>query len=170
MPRSKVPLDELSLRSYHVWETQWLLLCAGDYAARRFNAMTIAWGSIGSMWGRPFVQVAVRPTRYTFTFMQQYPTFTVSAFAEEYRPGLHLLGTRSGRDGDKISAAGLTPCASENVAAPSFAEAALTLECRTIYWDDLKPDHFLDPAIDKNYPERDYHRLYFGEIVCVWRA
>lgn len=170
MPRAMVPLGELSLRSYHLWDTQWLVLCAGDYATRRFNAMTIGWGSIGSMWGRPFVHVAVRPSRYTFTFMQQHPTFTVSAFAEEYRPALQLLGTRSGRDGDKISAAGLTPVASENVAAPSFAEAELTLECRTIYWDDLKPDHFLDPAIDKNYPERDYHRLYFGEIVCVWRA
>ncbi len=170
MPRTLIPLDDLTLRSYHLWERQWLLLCAGDYAARQFNAMTIAWGSIGSMWGRPFVQVAVRPTRYTFEFMQRYPTFTVSAFADEYRAALQLLGTRSGRSGDKISAAGLTPVAAEQVTAPCFAEAEFTLECRTIYWDDLKPDHFLDPAIEKNYPDRDYHRVYFGEIACVWRA
>jgi hypothetical protein len=54
------------------------------------------------------------------------------------------------------------------VAAPGFAEAELILECRKIYWDDMAPGHFLDPSIEKNYPQKDYHRIYFGEIVAAY--
>ena len=36
-----------------------------------------------------------------------------------------------------------------------------------MYWQDMDPTHFLDPTIDKNYVEQDYHRIYFGEIVAI---
>jgi len=29
----------------------------------------------------------------------------------------------------------------------------------------MNPEHFLDPTIEENYPEKDYHRIYYGEIV-----
>jgi flavin reductase (DIM6/NTAB) family NADH-FMN oxidoreductase RutF len=99
--------------------------------------------------------------------MEQYDTFTLSAFPEKHRQAIQILGSRSGRDGDKIAAAGLTPIAATRVAAPGFAEAELTLECRKMYWDDLDPRQFLDATIAKNYPQKDYHRVYFGEIVAV---
>lgn len=53
------------------------------------------------------------------------------------------------------------------VAAPAFAEAELVVECRKIYWQDMQPENFLDPAIEGLYSGRDYHRIYFGEIVAV---
>jgi hypothetical protein len=40
----------------------------------------------------------------------------------------------------------------------------LTLICKKIYTDDLEPKFFKDKDIDKNYPEKDYHRMYIGEI------
>jgi hypothetical protein len=36
-----------------------------------------------------------------------------------------------------------------------------------MYFGDLDPSHFLDPSIESNYPKKDYHRMYFGEIVAV---
>jgi flavin reductase (DIM6/NTAB) family NADH-FMN oxidoreductase RutF len=158
---------DLNLPIFSQWDKQWFVLAAGDFAAKTYNAMTVSWGSMGIMWGRPFVQVVVRPTRYTYGFTEQFETFTLSAFPEPYRGALNLLGSKSGRDGDKIAAAGLTPIASRQIAAPSFSEAELTFECRKIYRDDIVPSHFLDPDIDKNYPQRDYHRFYFGQIVCI---
>jgi flavin reductase (DIM6/NTAB) family NADH-FMN oxidoreductase RutF len=119
------------------------------------------------MWGKPFIQVVVRPVRYTYGFMEGYDTFTVSAFPPEDRKALELLGTKSGRDSDKIAQSGLTPIASTAVAAPSFAEAELVLECRKLYFDDMDPGRFVDPTIDQNYPKKDYHRIYFGELVAV---
>ena len=35
--------------------------------------------------------------------------FTLSHFPEQYRKALGYLGSHSGRDGDKVNAAGLTP-------------------------------------------------------------
>jgi flavin reductase (DIM6/NTAB) family NADH-FMN oxidoreductase RutF len=57
--------------------------------------------------------------------------------------------------------------ASTIVAAPSFAEAKLIFECRKMYWQDIDPSHFLLPEIDGNYPHKDYHRAYFGEVLAV---
>ena len=32
---------------------------------------------------------------------------------------------------------------------------------------DLDPGHFLDPSTGSNYPKKDYHRMYFGEIAAA---
>jgi len=130
--------------------------------------MAVGWGSIGYMWRRPFVQIVVRPVRYTYGFMEKYDTFTLCAFPKQFHAALQLLGTKSGRNGDKIAEAGLTPLASTNVTAPIYAEASLVIECRKIYWDDVHPQNFLDPELDKNYPRKDYHRIYFGEILAIF--
>jgi flavin reductase (DIM6/NTAB) family NADH-FMN oxidoreductase RutF len=168
MTNLSIPIEKFITRPIHLWDIQWLLLTSGDFAASRYNAMTVGWGSIGYMWRRPFVQVVVRPVRHTYGFMEQYDTFTLCAFPKQYHAALSLLGTKSGRDGDKITESGLTPVASTKIAAPGFAEASLVLECRKIYWEDFKPDHFLDPELDKNYPRKDYHRIYFGEILALF--
>ena len=39
------------------------------------------------------------------------------------------------------------------------------IECRKIYVHDIDPRHFLDPDIGNNYPQKDYHRMYIGEVV-----
>jgi flavin reductase (DIM6/NTAB) family NADH-FMN oxidoreductase RutF len=167
MDRIAVPWEELTARVHHLWEGQGLLLTAGDFREGSFNTMTVGWGSLGAMWNRPFAQVVVRPTRYTREFMERYDTFTLTAFPDRYRAALNLLGTRSGRDGDKIAASGLTAIASTKIAAPGFAEAELIIECRKIYSQDLDPARFFDPTIDANYPKKDYHRVYFGEVMAI---
>jgi flavin reductase (DIM6/NTAB) family NADH-FMN oxidoreductase RutF len=129
--------------------------------------MTIGWGSIGYIWRRPFIQVVVRPTRYTYQFMEKYDSFTVCAFPHKYQTALKLLGTKSGRDGDKILESGLTPVNSTVIDAPGYAEADLIMECRKIYWDDLRPSQFLDAGVDAHYPKKDYHRIYYGEILAL---
>ncbi len=62
------------------------------------------------------------------------------------------------------SRSGLKPIASQHVAAPSFAEAEIVIECQKIYWNDLNPVHFIDEDIYRHYPNRDFHRIYYGEI------
>ncbi len=165
MQRKPIDINQLQNQPHHLFGTQWLLLTAGDYAKNHFNTMTIGWGALGTMWSKPFAFVAVRPSRYTFQFMEEYDTFTLSAFPDQYRDALTLLGTRSGRDGDKIAAAGLTPEPSNVVPAPSFKEAEIVIECRKIYANDLNPANFLVESIDHHYPDKDFHRIYYGEIL-----
>jgi flavin reductase (DIM6/NTAB) family NADH-FMN oxidoreductase RutF len=167
MALQTIPFVRFRTDVFHLFDRQWLVLMSGDFARREYNAMTISWGSLGIIWGKPFVQTVVRPTRYTHSFMERFDTFTVTGFSEEYRRALNVLGNQSGRDGDKIAAAGLTPVAASQVAAPAFAEAELVLECRKMYRAQMESRQFLDPGIEDNYPEKDYHTAYFGEIVAI---
>ena len=167
MARQPIPFDDMCVRFHHLWAKQCMLLTAGDFAEGDFNTMAVGWGSLGTLWEAPFVQVVVRPQRYTYGFMERHDTFTLTALPPALRPALDLLGTRSGRDGDKIAASGLTPIASTQVAAPGFDEAELIIECRKMYFGDIDPAQFLDATIDRFYPQKDYHRFYFGAIVAV---
>ena len=167
IPRIPIPLEQLSVQPYTLWDKQWFVLAAGDFTARQFNAMTVSWGFLGVMWDKMIAQVVVRPHRYTFEFIEKYPTYTLNTFAPAFRPALNLLGSRSGRDGDKIADSGLTPQRAAKVAAPCFEQAELVLECRKLYWQDIDPTHFLDPQLDRNYPRKDYHRAFYGEIVAA---
>lgn len=168
MPRISIPIEQFIAAPYALWEEQWLLLTSGDFPSGKFNEMTVSWGALGSIWGRPFAQVVVRPQRYTFEFMENYPTFTLCGFPADFRPDLQLLGSLSGRDSDKSIQAHLTPIAAQKVAAPIFAEAILAIECKKMYWQDMEPSHFIDPGLNKNYPSQDYHRIYYGEIVAIF--
>ena len=157
---------ELSLKVVNLWDKQWLLLTSGTID--NCNMMTVSWGSIGCIWHLPFVQVVVRPQRYTYQYIEKSDSFTVSAFPEKHRKALELLGTLSGRDGNKLGKTDLTLKESCRVSAPSYNEASLILECRKIYYQDLDPAGFIDNRIQKNYPENDYHRAYFGEILTAF--
>ncbi len=167
MPNIEIPPMDLALRPFQQWDKGWFALTAGDFAAGKFNAMTVSWGSLGIMWGRPFAQVVVRPTRFTHRFTEEYGDFTLCAFPERYRKALNILGSQSGRDGDKIAAAGLTPVASRFVASPAFDEAELIFECRKIYTSKIDPVGFMDSTIDANYSGGDYHRVYFGQVLRI---
>ena len=167
MQRQSIEIAQLKIKPHDLFNNQWVLLSAGDFTQGLFNAMTIGWGAIGTMWSKPFAFVAVRHSRYTFEFMEGFDTFTLATFPEKYHSALSLLGSQSGRDGDKIAASGLTPEASIVVNAPSFLEAELVIECRKMYSDDLNPAHFLDESIYRHYPKQDFHCIYYGEILAT---
>jgi len=163
-----IEINEFLARPVDIWHEGWFLLTAGSFSGRHYNTMTIEWGSFGYIWGRPLAQVAVRPTRYTYQFMEDYDTFTLSAFPESYREALRQLGSKTGRVGDKISEAGLRIVAASSVDAPTFAEAELVVECRKMYYTDINPANFVLRDIDGAiYPKHDYHRLYYGEILAI---
>jgi len=140
----------------------WMLITAGT--PERFNTMTASWGGMGILWGKEVCWCVIRPHRYTYQFMEAAERFTLSFFEERYREALNICGTKSGRDTDKVAASGLTPAQTES-GAIYFAEARLVIECKKIYSHDIDPRHFLDPDIASNYPKKDYHRMYLGEIV-----
>jgi flavin reductase (DIM6/NTAB) family NADH-FMN oxidoreductase RutF len=154
--------DNAVTRAFQNIGKEWALLTAGD--AEHFNTMTIGWGSVGFIWQRPVVTVLVRPPRYTHEFMDSFERFSVSFYDQKYRKALTILGSKSGRDTDKIALSGLTPEFIDGV--PTFKEANLTVIARKIYRGQLESAGFLVPSIDAElYPEKDYHTVYFAELV-----
>ncbi len=158
---------EFSVQPHQLFDKQWALLTSGDYATGQYNCMTIGWGLFGTMWSVPVTLVVVRPSRFTYEFMEQFDNFTVTAFPKDYRRDLGYLGRRSGRDEDKLAKTKLTAIASDTVSSPTFAEAELSVECKKIYFTDYNPEHFLAPFIHEQYDGGDYHRLYYGEILSI---
>jgi len=163
----EIPVDKFLCRPVQMFLDQWFLLSSGDYETKKWNCMTISWGSIGVMWNKPFVQVAVRPSRYTFEFMNNHPDFTLCALPSEFRKRLQVLGSKSGRRFDKVKCSGLTPVPTLAVSSPAYAEACLVLSCKKMYWQDMDPANFLDPKIETNYDGKDHHRIFFGEILAI---
>jgi flavin reductase (DIM6/NTAB) family NADH-FMN oxidoreductase RutF len=144
----------------------WMLVTAGKI--ERWNTMTASWGGFGELWGMDVAFIFVRPSRYTFSFLEEGDGFTLSFFGEGMRDALNICGSKSGRDVDKAKAAGISPLelAPSRVA---FGEARLALACRKLYAQNLDEELFIDPAIAGNYPQGDIHRLYVGAIEGAWK-
>lgn len=170
MERKNLTLSEFKCDPFEILAKRWMLLCTGNFKVGKCNCMTVGWGALGTMWAKPFVMVVVRPQRYTFELMNDHSSFTLCALPASHQKALSLCGSKSGRELDKIKEAGLTPIASERINAPGLDEAELILECRKSYFDDIDPSHFHDPEIDNVYPNKDYHRMYFGEVLNIMAA
>jgi len=152
---------------FNLIANDWMLITAGSIDS--FNTMTASWGTMGELWNKKISICFIRPTRHTYGFMELAEYFTLSFFDKKYREALKYCGTKSGRDVDKIAHTGLTPVEGES-GAVFFDEARLVMECRKIYIHDLNPKDFLDANIEKEYPEKDYHRMYIGEIKrCIYK-
>ena len=143
----------------------WALLSAGN--TEKHNTMTIAWGAMGVMWGKPVFTVVVRPQRFTKEFMENFNSFSVTFFPESNRDALQLLGTKSGRDYDKISESKLIPIFIDDTLA--FEEAHTIFMCKKLYGgQQLSTAGFVDLELDLSmYPDKDHHYFYIGEIEKV---
>lgn len=119
-------IDELNANVFELFNKDWALLTAGSIGD--YNAMTIGWGQLGTLWNKSVVTVFVKPVRYTHGFMEANEYFTVGFYPQEYRRDLMILGSKSGRDGDKVALTHLTPRAVEH--GVTFAQAKLTLICK----------------------------------------
>ena len=153
------------------FDKQWALVTAGT--PEHYNTMTISWGGLGYLWNqpvaflweRPAATVYVKKNRYTFEFMEESDYFTVSFYPKEQRRALSLLGSTSGRDGDKVAAAGLTPeLLPQGI---TFRQAETTLVCRKIYRQDLDLEQIPQEARDAFYKDEPVHRMYIGEVVEI---
>lgn len=159
-------IKDLNIQPFNVYGNEGALLLSGT-GIENCNTMTISWGTFGIMWGKPVVMVMVRPTRHTWTFINEATDFTVNWLPDEKKDALRVCGSKSGRDIDKFRECGITPVKSQSVESPIIAESILTLECRIIYRDNLKPENFIDRNIINFYAANDFHGLFYGEVTAA---
>jgi len=79
---------------------------------------------------------------------------------------LEYCGSHTGRHVDKIEKCGITPVEGA-INDVYFEEAKLVVECRKLYAQELDPTAFFAQTLVDIYPEKDYHRMYVGEIAKV---
>ena len=136
----------------------------------KVNSMTIGWGTLGIIWERPVFVAYVRQQRYSREMLDECREFTINVPVGAYRRKiLGICGSKSGRDTDKIEAAGLTPVEPEVISVPGIKELPLTLECRVLYRQEQESDQFNDEITRQFYTmETGDHICYYGEIVAAY--
>lgn len=165
---NNTPLDML-LKPFSSIGHDWMLITAGHGTSREeWNTMTASWGSFGVFWNRRTITCVIRPTRFTFDFVEREDLIVFSFFDPSMKKSLQICGSTSGANTDKAFAAGLSPIMLEKNAV-GFTEARLNIVCKKIYSQDIIPEHFIDASLDGNYPEKDYHRMYICEILRAYQ-
>lgn len=160
----EIDVRDLQMNPMTLIGGEWMLITAGC-EERGYNTMTASWGHLGVIWNRPTSVCYVRPQRYTKEFMNREERYTLTFFPG-YKKELSYLGSHSGRDEDKVARAGLTPVFGGDYT--YFAEARLVLVCRKLYQAPLLEEGFRDgKVLENNYPQRDLHEIYIGEIEKV---
>ena len=145
------------------------------------NSMTIAWGQIGIEWGKMFFTTYIRHGRFTHEQIEATKEFTVSVPLErtpEVAKAIGYIGSRSGREIDKLSDMNLSLLEGKEVKSPAIKELPLTLECKVIYSQEQNIDNIPQEIKDSCYPQdvpsdnpmanKDYHTVYYGEIVNAY--
>jgi len=134
------------------------------------NTMTIGWAAFGFVWNKPVMMVAVRSSRHTFGIIETARDFTVTVPLEDLRKELAFCGSQSGRDVDKFKACSLETISGRQVGSPVIKTRGRQYECAIIYKTPMDPVH-LDRQYESSfYPRKDYHTLYFGEILACYET
>ncbi len=148
---------------FEQFDKKWALLTAGN--KDKFNTMTVSWGGMGTLWGKSVATVYVRTSRYTHEFMDSEDYFTLSFYPEEFKKTLGVLGSKSGRDMDKMKDSGLTPKEVDD--SMTFEEAEVTLVCKKIFKQRLDVAKIPEDIVKQYYTGDAEHDMYIGEVVGI---
>lgn len=167
----RTDVKELKDNFFETIGKEWMLVTAGN--KDKFNMMTASWGGTGWLWNMPVAVIFIRPERFTHELIEDNDTLTLSFLGNspEMRKAYNFCGSKSGRDFDKAAETGLVPTETEN-GNITFAQARLTLECRKLYKDTIKPECMIDKSLEKWYGKGHggYHDVYVLEITNAYVA
>lgn len=137
-----------------------------------YNSMTASGGGMGLLFKKPTTWCVLQSKRYTLELIEREQTYTISYFPHEYKKQVHFLGSKSGRDSEKMKEVELTriQTPSENI---SYKEAGLILECKLTQITTPAPNDFCTQEakdyINEVYKDPNEIRKYvYGEITHVW--
>jgi flavin reductase (DIM6/NTAB) family NADH-FMN oxidoreductase RutF len=167
MKMKKVDYMEVAQRAMdQILKGAFLTVKSGD----ALNTMTIGWASFGYVWRRPIMMVAVRLSRHTFTLIEKADDFTVTVPSTDMQKEIAFCGTKSGRDYDKFKECQLDLKESLKVSTPIIQVPGIHYECKIIHKSPMDPKLFHKNYNGELYPRKDYHTLYFGEIMACYET
>lgn len=156
--------EELSKNPFSLIGKDWGLVTAGT--PEKVNTMTVSWGGVGIMWGKPVAYIFIRPQRYTKEFIDANQELSLSFYEQDQKEMLSFMGSKSGRSLDKIKEQNLTVCFDGDT--PYFEEANLVLCLKKLYAQEMQQSAFIDAECDtKWYADHDYHTMYVCEITKI---
>ena len=162
--------EEISDNVFTLVGKDFYVITAGKEA--HYNSMIGSGGGMGLLFKKPTIWGLFQANRYTLELIQKEHTYTMSYFPDDKKEQMLFLGSKSGRDSEKMKEVELT-----GVQTPSgnmsFEEARLILECRLIQIttpdiDDFYSQEAKDYISEAYKDASDYRHYVFGEITHVW--
>ncbi len=145
----------------------WMLVTAGTESD--FNMLTASWGGLGELYNKPVAICFIRQDRYTFNYIDNGDTFTLSFYSEDFREVLNYCGSASGRNEDKVKGSRLTPLMLPGNKGIAFRQANLIIECKKLVSMPITPDAINQPDIRAERTKYPLHKMFIGEIVAVYK-
>lgn len=169
MQRTQVSYDHKLNKTLALFRDPGLLL-ASTKGSGESNVMAIGWGTVGIIWGKPIFVVLVRPSRYTYEFIEDSGAFTVNVPSDDMREWVNVCGSRSGRQMDKFATYNMAITPGHTVSAVTIDACPMVYECRVVHSNDVIPANLAAEIESSFYGGADYHRVYFGEILGAYAA
>jgi flavin reductase (DIM6/NTAB) family NADH-FMN oxidoreductase RutF len=169
MERQPVPYDHQLSKTLRALTRPGLLL-VGTKRTGESNVMTIGWGTVGNIWGEPMFVVLVRPSRFTYEFIEDSKEFTVNVPTPEMTRWVAVCGSKSGRDLDKFGEYAVATSPGLHVQTATIDDCPMVYECRVMHWNDVIPAHLASEAEWSFYRGQDYHRVYFAKILGAYAS
>ena len=101
IPPEKIPDDVFTLTG-----KIFPVITAGT--ASHYNSMTASGGGLGLLFRKPATWCLLCSDRYTLELIQEEQTYTMSYFPKKYMKQIVFLGSKSGRDSEKMEEVALT--------------------------------------------------------------
>ena len=79
-----------------------------------------------------------------------------------------FLGTKSGKDINKLAQLNIDTRESEKINTPVLNMEGMHFECRVLYKTTMSDKNLNEDIKNSKYPLEDYHTIYFGEIVSSY--
>lgn len=158
--------EALSLRVFDAVGREGMLVTA-EREDGAPNPMTATWGGFGALFGKPVVYSFIRPSRYTHDLIMATRRLSLSFFGDGGETALKVCGTRSGRDGDKIREAGLSPFRLPD-GSFSYLTARLSVAATVIYMSPLCADAVSESDRLRYYKNGDVHTVFVSRVDAVY--
>lgn len=163
-----ISVEQIKENPFTIMQNDWTAIVSQKEGI--VNAMPASWGEMGVLWSMPIITVFVPTTRYTHELMENNEYFVLEVFDKNYREALNLLSSRSGRDFDKVTKAGLTSSFTAKHNTPYINEGRLIIECKKIYSHTFDITQIPDSVYDAYYKDNKIgmHTMYIGQIINIW--
>lgn len=145
MPLRRVPVAEALKRKY----PEQIALAVSVDGAGRPDAITLGWAMPTSN-APPMVAISIGHTRHSHELIAKSGEFVLVFPSEAQAEACLVCGTKSGRDTDKIAAAGLRTAPAAVIRTPLLEGAVANLECRV-----------------RNTLVTGDHTIFAGEVVAA---
>ena len=127
--------------------TKVIVSCRGNDG--RENALVVAYCGNCSF-DPPMVMVGIVPSRFSHHMVKESGCFVVNLPSKGNKEMYDYLGTKSGRDGDKLLAVGAKVSEAKTISAPVLDDCPVNIECKVV-----------DSIVTGS------HEMFIGEITHV---